>query len=322
MTLSAWNYVAVNSGVAPPGYGNTDYSEQLNSGNVQAGSNASSTRIFFIRDDVIPTFLDALLGYGQVSNAGAVQRVLPDPHPIFNNMFASEASVERVGLAGNSTQYPNKTARSTTAKVTATYRPVDYEVVADNGSLTEQYRYVTRSMVPAGEYFTVDATGMRYCNNVNADGSKRSLSTPPGRFTGTSELTLTWHQVPPAPALSFFVPPNLSAITACQGRVNSAVFDSAHYNFPAGTVLFLACEPRMVANRVTTGAANYNYYYEIQMKFLYRNNGYSGLVGETAGHQFVWDQGNLRYDLITNDGTSGGKRLYLTADLNTLFNIG
>ena len=322
MALSTWTYVPQGSG-PPPLYGDTDYSEQLNSGNISAGSNASCTRIFFIKDEVIPSFLDALLGYGQVSNVGAVQRVLPDPHPVFNNMYASEATVERMGLNPLSVQYPNKTARSTTAKVTATYKPVDYEVVADTGSIAEQYRFVSRSKLPAGEYFSIDATGMYYCNKVNPDGKHVSLASPPGRITASAEITMTWHAVPPNTATSPFIEPNCAAITNCLGRVNSVAFDPAHYNYPAGTVLFMAAEPRMVANRVTTGAANYNYYYEITMKFLYRNNGPSAVVaGEYAGHQFVWDQANRRYDLITTTGLTGGNRLYETADLNTLFQIG
>jgi len=315
---------------SPDQYGPLEYSEQINSGNITSTpGNSSITRTFFIDHQVIPLFLDDLLGYASVGNAGAVERVLPDQHPLFSNYYAMEASVEGLGL-GSNLQYNTKLARSLVAKVTAIYKSIDFEVVADNGSTQEFYRFVTRSMVPAGEYFSVDSTGMYFCSNIGSDGRNKGLSVPPQKLTGTTEVTFVWRLVPPNPASSRFVPPNLTAITNCLGKVHSSGtnFDSQHYNFPSGTVLFLGCEPRMVMPRVTTGAVENNLFWEIGLKFLYRNNGFinrgtpSGTINEFAGHQFTWDQGNRRWDLITSNGQITGNRLYETADLNSLLTIG
>lgn len=92
---------------------------------------------------------------------------------------------------------------------------------------------------------------------------------------------------------------------------------------PKGTVLFVGIDARMTNYRIATGDPNVNRYWEIAFKFLVRDNGMVGSpINEHAGHNFFWDQGQQRWDLVTTDGTTAGKRLYEYADLNTLFTIG
>ncbi len=331
MSLIDWEYLPQNTPETPDEYTADQYSEQINSGNITSTPGGNSvTRTFFINHGVIPAFLDDLLGYAYVGNSGDVERILPDKHPLYSNLFAQEASVEGVGLNGT-LQYNNSTAKSLVAKVTAVYKSVDFEVMPDDfDEPDELYRFVSRTMKPAGEYFTVNATGMALVSNIGGDGKHKALAQPPSRITGVMELTYVWRFVPPNPASSPYLPPNLTSLKGCMGRIHvgSDNFDPDHFNAPNGTVLFLACEPRLVAPRVTTGGVDNNIFWEIQMSFLYRDQGLVNrgtgptAINEHAGHQFIWDAGKQWWDLITTDGTNTGGRLYQTADLNTLFSIG
>jgi hypothetical protein len=64
-------------------------------------------------------------------------------------------------------------------------------------------------------------------------------------------------------------------------------------------------------------------YWDLQYKTLIRDNGdvTIGGVTERAGHNYIFDTVAGRYDLVTTDGTTSGKRIYETAELNDLFTV-
>jgi hypothetical protein len=310
--------------VTPDNYTNLQYSEKINSGSITSTpGNSAITRVFYINHAYLSDFLDALLGYAEVSNDGLVIRPsLPDLHPKYSNFYAMEATVTPCGLSSSSLQYTDRTAKSLVAEVSALYKSVDFDVVDDDGEQTDElYRFVSRTMNYAGEYFTINNTGMKF---VSSSNPKKSLNIQPAKTTGVCELVYTWHWVPPDPNLSPWVTPNWAAIENCLGKINEETFDPDFMDCPAGTVLFLGAEPRLIAPRVTEAGRDANIYYDITMKFLYRNNGFvdRGDIEEYAGHNFVWDMAHMWWDLITHDGTVSGNRLYEEADLNSLFTVG
>lgn len=288
--------------------------------------------MFYINHGVIPAFLDSLLGWADVANGQYIIRELPDAHPVYSNYYCMEASVEGIGVKEGQLQYNGiPIARSQVAKITGVYKSADFEVIPDQQVQNEMYRFVSRTMNFSGEFFTINATGMRFVSNVGSDGEHKALAIPPARITGVSELTYIWRLVPGNPSLGLagrYVTPNMGRITSCLGKVNSLAFDPDVANLPAGTVIFLGAEPKLIAPRITTGQIEDNIFWEIMMKFLYRNNGFVNrttdgqVINEQAGHNFLWDQGKEWWDLITHNGLSSGTRLYQTADLNSLFSIG
>jgi|SRR5579884_1879453 len=322
MTLAAWNY---SPPVPDDGLGALDYKELKESGKEAYSPGASTAnRVFMTNWLVRVNFIDALLGFSYLDANNNVKRILPDPHPEIPTFYAEDASVEGFGVLGLGA------FRWTNAKITSNYKPRDYFVLADNQVTSELQRYTSRTAAFAADYLTIGG-GMKFVT------SGIVLAAPPGRITTSMELQYTWHEVPALPTSPFIIP-NLTAINNCIGKVNSTAFDVSGGNYPAGTVLFCGVDPKMVTPKLSVPTTvNGNFAWEITFKFLYRNNGTwgggsssyvpgSGFVGggggEIAGHNFLWDQANARWDLVTSDGTASGPRIYQSADLNTLWTIG
>lgn len=323
MALDAWTFVPEGS-TTPDNYGDFDYSEAYNSGDMSMNQGSPSiTRVFYIRGDRIPDFMDDLLGYS-TGTGGTISRTLPDPHPYYSNFYAMEAKVNLLGQMYQATFMGKAFLEQNVVKVTAEYRSPMYEIKADEDIGDELERYVTRQYGFGGDAITINSTGMQFVSNIGADGRHLALNQPPARPTMTMELQYVWHMVPPNPDTSPYIPPNLGSIIDCYGKVNSTVFDDLHMDCPAGTVLFLGVDPKMTNYRfISTEDPHDNIFWEISFKFLYRENGFvsRGSINESAGHNFIWDQSKQWWDLITNDGTVTGGRLYETADLNTLFTL-
>ncbi len=328
MSLDSWNFVPENS-TTPDDYGDDDYSEAYNSGEMSmSGGSPSITRTFYIRGDRIPEFMDDLLGYSDAAGS-AITRVLPDPHPYYTNFFALEAKIQPLGQMYQAEFMGKAFLEQTVAKITAEYRSPMYEVKEDGDIADELERFVTRQYGFGGDAITINSTGMQFVSNVGADGRHLALNQPPARPTMTMDLTYTWHMVPPNPSTSPFIPPNLTAIKNCYGKVNDTTFDDLHMACPPGTVLFLGLDPKFTNYRFINAVdRSENMFWEINMKFLYRDNGFvsrtvgPNTISEQAGHNFIWDQSKQWWDLITTTGEVGGGRLFETADLNTLFTIG
>lgn len=313
MTLSAWTYAPA---VAPDALGDLQYHELKDTGRESISlGNSDVVRVFLVKWTRRAAFLDDLLGWAQqdVIPDGLVLRVLPDPHPNFDLFYASSATVEGMGILGNS----GGAATFTVAKITCSYKPVTYSILADSLTNTnELYRYVTRSFTYASEMMTTYGR-MQFVSRAN----QQFLEYKPTRVIGTIEATYIWHQVP-ALGSDVWTCPNINTILEATGKVNSQLFDNypAGTGYAAGTVLFLGAEPRMV----TPALGQDWHYWEIAMKFLIRDNG-PAIAGDPydgrAGHNYIFDsaQNPGRWDLITNNGSQTGQRLYEYYDLNSLF---
>lgn len=315
MSLSSWNY---QPNVEPDALGDNDYFELKESGKESYSPGASSAnRLLMCNWDVRPDFLDDLLGWSAPGSQGqgTIHRVLPDEHPEIANFYAEDATIEGIGPPGMS---DNNAISFTNAKVQVNYKPRDYLVLADNQITTEQDRYTSRSAEFIGDYLTLNG-GMRFV----ATGA--TLASPPGRITTSMSLVYTWHEVPGLNSNPFQIP-NLSAVSNCIGRVNSVPFDTKAGNYPVGTVLFVGISPKMVTPKLSDGSSTSpfgNHFWEIQLNFIYRNNGYTS-YSEYAGHNYVFniDPKVNKWDLVTSDGTVGGPRIYQSADLNSLWTLG
>src|SRR5262252_6265098 len=146
MGLENWNFVQEPSA---SNYEGNDYSEALGSGSLSSvPGNPGVTRQFYVRYDVLPAFLDDLQGYATVLADGVtISRVLPDRHPIWANMWVSEATVDPIGPISI---YPTKDlALYPLAKVTARYASPTYKIIPDSelapsGSAASPYRELDR----------------------------------------------------------------------------------------------------------------------------------------------------------------------------------
>ena len=299
MALDTW--VLVDSGTPTENMVTGQYKEYRESGkeNYSTG-NSGAVRVFLVAWDVRADFLDDCLGYSYLDGELEIHRILPDPHPEIENFYASEASVEGLGVLGTSEA---GSIQWTTAKITVPYRPLPYAVETDADTDTELDRYVQRMYAFNADYLTINGV-MKFAT------SGKVLSNPPGRITGTQELTYLWHEVP-GKSDDPFSPPNIDTVDSCYGKVNSSSFD----DYPAGTMLFLGCDPQMVTPRL----ASDNFYWNISLKFLHRDNGI-GADGGQAGHNYIYDVANARWDKLVDNAT-GTHTIYETADLNTLFTI-
>jgi hypothetical protein len=271
-----------------------------------------------------------LLGWSYLDPNNTIQRILPAEHDDIDNFFAEDATIEGMGVLGHT----GNSVTWTVAKVNVNYKPRDYNV--KNTYATELDRFITRTFSVNADYLSLNGQ-VKFCSN------QLMLNNAPGRITATMELTYTWHQVPAKNSNPFEVP-NLNSIAACLGQVNSTTFDANNGSggYPPGTILFLGIDPKMLTGKRhgdTATNPNGNYFWEIQHKFLYRNNGLvtitqgatssSSFVGpppsitEYAGHNFIFNiaPSVYKWDLVTANGSVFGPRIYQTTDLNSIFTI-
>lgn len=84
--------------------------------------------------------------------------------------------------------------------------------------------------------------------------------------------------------------------------------------YPAQTLLLLSIDPVKRMPRLGSG----DLVWDLAFTFECRGFG-SGISGEQAGVNYIFDFANNRWDLITSSGSSGGQRLYKTSDFSQLF---
>ena len=230
-------------------------------------------------------FLSDVLGYAYVDGSMNLHRILPQAHPDVPQLWAVNAPFEGVGTGKTSSSgsitYP-------TAKVTVEYKSLDFNLVDDlnNDGLPETNRFVTRGFGLDSQYLTVNGmmrfgTGITVASTSSTSGGFVGgplVAAQPGKITNAFAVDYTWHSVP-ALTSNIWIPPNFKAINACAGCVNSTIFDPYGINAPVGTMLFLGLDPKQqLPSLGGTDAAGFLsngglYYWEIVLKFLYRNNG-------------------------------------------------
>src|SRR5579883_634946 len=233
MALADFWTLIDNGSVPVDSLGEFQYVESRESGKESySPNNSQATRVFFVAWDQRSDFLDDLLGSASLSSSFNIYRDLPDPHPEIANFYAQEASVDGIGIP---TAADSGAIAWTAAKITAAYRPLPYAVLSDSATGgNEINRFVNRGYTFNADYLTLNGTVSFVTSPPIV------LSQPPGKITGTMEVTYHWMKVPAKPNSSFVVP-NYNNVVACYGRVNSDTFDG----YPPGCALFCGVDPQM-----------------------------------------------------------------------------
>lgn len=345
MSLDAWLY---NDDDPTDGY--TELigdCREVNPGNA-TWETTQQTRKFKLRGARLNAFLDDLLGYSSIA-AGRIERVFPDMHPDYGNLYAQEA--QWFGFGGDQggvlaptygdgeADASKQIARMPYANVTATYRPVDFRLLTDSDILAEYEvpesqsssattiilpqewrRYCTFRFTYNGEFITTSKTA-RYLHKGDLSSPGPAVPSGVGKSLSSAQLTITWREVPHLGG-SLFVPPITERYQTYLAKVNSTDFLDMPF-WPRGTVLFLGMEPVLKAPRL-----NGDYTWDINLTFLIRRNGtWSSPQGDTteaAGHNMFWnmdlaDADYNPWDLVTNTGLVAGRRVYEYGELNNLF---
>lgn len=336
MCLSSWFY---NSDDEDFGY--RELVESKGKGNVSPDS-AQLERVFRVVWSNVPHFLDDLLGYSYIASprpvAGNFSRVLPDEHPLYANFFAMDATVEGLGSpsygSGGSglgtfddtdaccQQVGKEIISYPFAKITAVYKPIDYAVICDDelpsvtgstgeyNSSSEYARYCTRTYSYASEILTLQ-TAMKFVS------TGRVLQGGAGQVQFMTTVNMLWRQVPSDMSGDPFVCPTQTAIINCVGHVNDGIF----LGQPAGCVLFIGAEPKMRTPKMGEQGGGDQFLWDVNYQFAIRNNGTAADGDSASGWNYFYDVSLGEYDLVTSDGTTGGKTIYQSADLTQLFKI-
>jgi hypothetical protein len=290
-------------------------------------------RSFYVQYINKDNFINYLLGFTQGDTGGNLMRTLPDNHPDYPALWATNAT--GVGK-GRQSMGPNGAISYDFFEITATYRSRDYALLTDQNTGAHEYnRYVSRTYVMSSQYLTVqgymqwisrNGTSVYPPGNPNNTVPPKPLQVQPGKIVSQMQKTMTWHQVPVVGSNPYEVP-NLTTISEAQGRVNTFTFDG----HPPGSCLFLGIDPHITCPRVDQNV----YYWEIAYQFGILNNGPSLVAGingapatdnydAVAGWNYIYDGVYGRWDVPTSDGLAanlneGTNRTYQYYDLNQLF---
>jgi hypothetical protein len=242
----------------------------------------------------VDDFINALMGAGSISGPTSSNNIIrnsPHQHPLSTNLFCVSASLAQ-GLGNpvlGANGYPDYDGG---ALIQAEYRPLPWDAITPdrNNSIDPSTSIVfcTQSIDFTTESFTIADHTFKYSAGV-AVGTNTGV---PAKFSiPVTELVLTYHQVPYMP---------MTIVRNLRGKVNNATFLGA----TAGTVLFRGAKTERTWN--TDGTVTQN----VQMMFSERSSlhPWNSLPSKTS----------LTWQSVTEDGTSGGTKMYETADLSPL----
>ena len=320
-TFSYDDHSGTNGLPSKNGYWESGQDADLTEG--YGADSAAVTRVFYCLWTSRFDFINALLGYTSLNSDNTLTRYLPDPHPQLNNFWAVDATASPMGppdkdpnvstvgasITGGGVGY----RKATLAKVTATYKYLDYAILTDDTvkgyTYPELSRYISRSYEFQTDYLNING-GLKFVT------SGLPLSATPGFPVTRIGLNYTWHEVP-AKSANPYIPPNINNVNTCMGKVNSVAFDPLGLDAAVGTVWFVGFEPKLITPKLATNIQ----YWEITAKFLWGDYG-AGVCGDSrAGWNYAYDLKNNRWDKITADGTCAGATPFQSADLNTIFKI-
>lgn len=233
--------------------------------------------------------------------------------------------------------------------------PVDGSTVDDAYLATRPcwpLRYVSKTVQPSAQHLILPQGRMRF-----VDGTTTAITGAPGKYYhGTpatnitakllsrTELVYTWHAVPTSDITGGSQVKKAQRFSGC---VNRHLFD----DYPAGTLLVTAINNkpyRQLGGHYTTDLEVRMTYFEVDE--VYAAPGGAGWIpdanGDRAlGHNYLlrftpepifkrleagtatadevaqWLSLGYRYDLITHDGRSDGRRLFEDRDYYELFRI-
>jgi hypothetical protein len=318
MALTSWTFDTTATGTFPIG----DKKYRIQHGDSGAASisttDSSQTLVYQVDWSQLNAFIDDVLGYTNLNGVN-LNRIVPDWSPDFAMFFATKASVRPKGQPSTGMglttdgNYGNKTAPQwKVAEISVTYQPLHYAILNDNQIGTELDRYVTRKTDIKADYLQLQQGAMKWVTRPNHE----ALNQAPGIITPALVVEYTWHEVPskysPTDGNLEFRIPTSDRILALQGKCNLTPFDG----YAKGCVLFTHGNAEMILPRLQGGQRYWNIKYSCEV----RDYG-TGLGGERAGVNYIYDTINNRYDLITTTGLFGGTRLYQYAELNDLFKL-
>lgn len=318
-------------------YNNDDedfgYHELVETKGKGAVSNDASSleRSFKVAWNNVPRFLDDLLGYAckSISAFTGLSRVLPDQHCIYPNFWAMEATVEGIGQpsytfydrATGEPYITNSSSSSATcqdccdtlsypfAKITATYKPVDYAILPDTSVTSETERYCTFTYGYSSEFMTLQQ-GMFF------ETTGQVMQGGAGKVQFVTTLNLVWHIVP-ASTGSPFVPPTEAAVTALAGKINAAPF----LGYEAGTVLFLGAEPKLRLPKLSANLCpDTTLYWDVGYSFAIKNNSPTSDF-EAGGWNYFYEISLGVYDPVWSKKGGTGNQIYETGDFTQLFTL-
>jgi hypothetical protein len=175
-------------------------------------------------------FLEDLLGKHEWQSTGHIKRTPPEVHPDLYMLRATSATlIEHPGRIRQ--EDPTGLANFEVARYRVTYTPLPYLVLADDETPRDSRdppelgRWVQKTSTMEGENLPIPNGSFGWAEPPNQNAS---LNEAPAIFRPTKGLIYTWHDVPSEvyPGASFSpVPPNIEAINAALGTVNSASFD-------------------------------------------------------------------------------------------------
>lgn len=250
-------------------------------------------------------FLDDMLGWPLVVG-GVLQRTLPERCPYAPTQYAVKADLVRA--FGN--PYDPAPFASPDASVlgdnawpdfgTAIYRvtfarPL-FDVLEDpdsGGSEMSRHVIRRRKIVPQNEKWP--GASYKFVNDAITADKRIPLSEVGVRTGRMIQYQMKWLEVPLTAVLE-------TNQLACANKVNDVTFDG---RYPAETVLFesMDSEPRTTARGDLVSDITYN--------FLVRADG-------RTWNKF-WSRSNGGFTSVTIDGSSGGTKMFQTADLTKLF---
>lgn len=210
------------------------------------GSPHSASRWALVEWDLVKDFIRAMCGYSELKATGGVHRVLPEPHPLFEWMYARNCrfvrQTDEPNEQGNlgSLTYPQ-------VELEVVYSSLEYAVQSDEEApavgvgevATELYRYVTRHKSLAVHAQPLPPTLLEFVPAA-AEAPLR-VPEPGSIFLPSATLKYRWLEIPAVMVNgSPELPTGLRAnIDTYIGSVNSELFDG---RYSKGSLLMLAPE--------------------------------------------------------------------------------
>src|SRR5438876_295496 len=129
MTLDAWNYAPLDTPADQ--LAAKDYLEHKDTGKETfSPGNSQAHRVFITLWDSRQDFIADILGYSFLDFSNDISRELPDVHPEIDTFYAFDAQVDPFGELDKQKAVP--AAKWTCAKITVSYKPVDFALKDDN----------------------------------------------------------------------------------------------------------------------------------------------------------------------------------------------
>lgn len=297
-----------------------NYEEHHRSGQASLSPDSGQvTRVFDVDYVNYKMFVIHALGYTIYSINGPL-RTVPERHPIWPNFYACDASVEALGSPGLGNTIINAqgggvatTGYWTRARVTLTYKPLDY-FVPDTSifdfSVAPLNHYCTRLYGYSTDMLTTESK-LKY---VSGTAERRTIVDDSHVIPiFTTEKVIIWRQIPTA--LGSTEIPNLAMVKDLEGKVNDRRFDGHE----AGTMLFLGVESVPKPQIAHPFAGANSLIYDLHFKFSVIDKGLVSNphifptnnpgMGEDAkaGHNHKYRTDSLeanKFELVTTDGLS------------------